>query len=75
MTIHVGNTAIRAGEYGVYSFCVPNEVPLIVRPDSDGLGLVELDGGDYFGTLIIAPDMVGPLIAALKRVTSDMAAH
>lgn len=77
MNVQEGITATsrrepREGEYGVHCFSHRDMDTVIVRPDGDGLGLVEVDGGDDFGRLLVTKDMVGPLIAALRRVMASI---
>lgn len=77
MNVQEGNAAIRRrepreGEYAVSCFSHRDTDTVIVRPDEDGLGLVEVDGGGDFGRLVVTRDMVGPLIAALRRVAASI---
>jgi hypothetical protein len=43
-----------------------------VRPDSDGLGLLEVDGKDDFGRIIMTVEMALEVAAAIHRVAADM---
>ncbi|KAF0122040.1 MAG: hypothetical protein FD152_3678 [Xanthobacteraceae bacterium] len=45
-----------------------------VSPDKEGLGLVEIDGGDDFGLLILTPEMalaIAPAIAAVAQTMTE----
>lgn len=45
---------------------------LKVRPDCDGLGLIEVDGGDHFGRLVVTPEAAVALAPALVAVAVHM---
>ena len=45
---------------------------LKVRPDGDGLGLIEVDGGDHFGRLVVTPEAAVALAPALVAVAVHM---
>lgn len=45
-----------------------------VSPDKEGLGLVEIDGGEEFGLLILTPEIalaVAPAIAAVAQTMTE----
>jgi len=47
---------------------------ITVQRDRDGLGLLELDGGDEYGRLILPPQMAVHLADAIRRAAVEMGA-
>ncbi|MDQ0303815.1 hypothetical protein [Ancylobacter polymorphus] len=48
---------------------------MTIRPDVDGLGLVEIDGkGDFGGTICIQPEMALVLADAIRACAEEMIA-
>lgn len=45
---------------------------LRVGPDGDGLGLIAVEGGDYFGRLVVTPEAAVALAPALVAVAVHM---
>ena len=53
-----------------------NGMHIKVRPDCDGLGLVEIEGGEeYGGCLRVSPQHAVFLAAAIERCAFDMGAE
>lgn len=48
---------------------------LTVRPDGDGLGLLEVDGGGDYGRLTIAPEGAILLAKAILSLACEMTGH
>ena len=48
---------------------------LKVQPDCDGLGLVEIDGGDEYGRIVIQPQHALFLARAIEQCAIDMGAE
>ena len=45
---------------------------LTVGPDKDGLGLVEIDGGDEYGRLVLPPGHAKYLANAIAKCAAEM---
>lgn len=45
-----------------------------VGPDSDGLGLVEIDGGEDYGRIVVQPQHAILLAKAIEDCAKEMAA-
>ncbi len=49
-----------------------NGQKVIIRPDSDGLGLVEVDGGVDFGRMVFPAEIATRVAMALARVVTAL---
>lgn len=45
---------------------------LTVGPDKDGFGLIEIDGGDEYGRLVLSPGHAAVLAAAIAQCAKEM---
>lgn len=45
-----------------------------IGPDGDGLGLVEVDGGDDYGRIIMQPELAMLVAEAIRKTAEEMAA-
>lgn len=45
-----------------------------IKPDSDGLGLVEVDGGADYGRVVVAPALALHVAAAIRACAIEMGA-
>lgn len=57
-------------EYKVYDDV--NGAKLVVKPDGDGLGLIEIDGGDDYGRLVLSSELAGIVAHAILHCVEDM---
>lgn len=48
---------------------------LKVQPDTDGLGLIEIDGGEEYGRIVICPQHALFLSSAIEACAIDMGAE
>jgi hypothetical protein len=46
---------------------------ITVRPDTDGLGLVEVDGGDDYGRVVMVPALAVKVAEAMKACALEIA--
>lgn len=49
-----------------------NGTKIVIKPDADGLGLVEVDGGDDYGRLVMDPKMAIQVAEALRLTAIDI---
>lgn len=50
-----------------------NGASIKIGPDTDGLGLIEIDGGEDFGRGVrVSPEMALVLAEAIKRAAQEM---
>lgn len=57
-------------EYKIYND--KNGARLRIGPDLDGLGLIEIDGGNDYGRLIVPEDVAGYLAHAILMALEDL---
>jgi hypothetical protein len=43
-----------------------------IGPDSDGLGLVEIDGGDEYGRMVMEPELALLVADAIRKTAEEM---